>query len=281
MKIERRSTLSRQEFLDDYISRDRPVIVTDAMDGWPAKTLWNEAYLASQVGHLDALVYNELFDLTGIQRLGDYLQRNFGSNIDGRTEYVRWYSRQKPLDFVWADEAFKLLKKDWCHPYFFPVNGYIAPYAQDNCTGDVTESLYPYRGLFISGAGARTRLHRDPWTTSAVLCQFSGSKSVVMYSPDQADCLMDRTDFVDIHKPDLARFPRLKEAHVNYRDVIQPGEVLFIPSGWFHDVVSVSNSISVTWNFIHEVHTDRFLSYVKANPNDGEMDVLRFFTQSQ
>ena len=49
-EIERRSKLCREEFLVEYYSRNRPVIITGMMDDWPAMRKWNLDYFAENFG---------------------------------------------------------------------------------------------------------------------------------------------------------------------------------------------------------------------------------------
>ena len=48
-EIERRHKLSRDEFLREYYSTNRPVIITGMMDDWPAMRKWNLDYFGRAV----------------------------------------------------------------------------------------------------------------------------------------------------------------------------------------------------------------------------------------
>jgi hypothetical protein len=50
------------------------------------------------------------------------------------------------------------------------------PLTQSGKQADPVTDRFPYRGLLIAARGARTRLHRDPFCTDAVVCQFHGVK---------------------------------------------------------------------------------------------------------
>jgi len=276
MRIERVERLDRQIFLDRYLVPGRPVIVVDAMATWAARTRWTPQYLSQVLGDLEVQVYDSLFGLVSVSTLDDYLAENFGRPADRPcSEYVRWYSRLKDVDFCWADEAFAALQADWHTPYFLPEHGYLVPGGGGHVSAQA--SLFPYRGLFISGRGACTRLHRDPWTTSAVLCQFHGEKELVMYEPAQAAHLMNGRAFADLRHPDPKAFASQHLARPSHQDVLRPGEVLFIPSQWLHHVNSLTDSISVTWNFVHASGRQRLLDHLREDPADPELDVLRFF----
>jgi hypothetical protein len=276
MLINRIEKIAPAAFLEAYIVKNQPVIVADAIEGWAARTKWTPEYLSDALGDFEVQVYDDLFDLVDVMPLADYLDGSFGRDDDACAEYVRWYSRLKNVDFHWADEAFERLRDDWSHPYFLGKTGYAVPHRPGEELSPAA-SRFPYRGLFISGRGARTRLHRDPWTSSAVLCQFYGDKQLTMYAPEQAACLMNGDEFVDPAAPDPQRFPRFAQARPAYEDTLKPGEVLYIPSGWFHDVTSVTDSISVTWNFVHESRVETLCQYLTDHPHDSELEVLRFF----
>lgn len=48
--VERRSRVSRAEFLERYYARNKPVILTDAISGWKALAEWSPAYLREHFG---------------------------------------------------------------------------------------------------------------------------------------------------------------------------------------------------------------------------------------
>lgn len=59
---------------------------------------------------------------------------------------------------------------------------------------------------------------------------------------------------VDLAAPDLERFPQF----ANSRSVsieLHPGEMLFLPAFWWHDVVSIGENVAV--NFWWQLLTDR------------------------
>ena len=49
---------------------------------------------------------------------------------------------------------------------------------------------------------------------------------------------------VDAEQPDLSRFPRFRGAPLR-RAVVEPGDLLYIPSLWWHQAHSLTTSISV------------------------------------
>jgi ribosomal protein L16 Arg81 hydroxylase len=51
---------------------------------------------------------------------------------------------------------------------------------------------------------------------------------------------------VDVEHPDYARFPRLREAEMFVAE-LDPGDVIYIPRGWWHHVRTLDLSIAVNF----------------------------------
>jgi hypothetical protein len=280
MKVERVQHLTRERFMEEFLIPGKPVIITDAMSKWDLEKFMPD-HLKKEFGHYEVQVYNDLFDLQTIDPLADYLESNFGKGeeADRSRHYIRWYTKLKEVDFFWSDEIFASLAGAWQHPYFLPNSSLAVPFVPENNQANINEARFPYKGLFISGKGARTRLHRDPFNSNAVLCQFYGRKQFFLYDPSQAPYVMHNGEFVDIEAPDPDKFPDFSRASCAYEDILSPGEVILFPSGWFHDVKCLDDSISITWNFVHASGLENFCSYIGQHPADDQLEIVRFFLQ--
>lgn len=276
MQIERVEKLSKKDYLNNYILKNKPVIITDAMDNWDLKKFQPEA-LKKEFGNEFTQVYNDLFDLQNVATLENYLDKNFNQPEKDTKEYIRWYTKLKDVDFLWSDAIFDKLKSAWSHPYFLPNNSFLVPYSKEDKNISITECRFPYKGLFISGKGARTRLHRDPFNSNAILCQFYGEKEIYLYSPEQEKHVMNGKTFVNLADPDLDKFTSFSEAKESYHVKLSPGEIIFFPAGWFHDVTSISDSISITWNFVCFEELEAFKKYIRKHPDDDQLEIVRFF----
>ena len=280
--LPRITQLAPEEFLSKYLLKNQPIIISDAMRNWAAATKWTPQYFTERFGNEQVQVYGDLFRLMKITSLSDYLRKYFKQKRAdvGSTPavpYVRWYSHLLGDERVpWADEVFRQLEDDWSRPYFFPAHSYVLPYCAPRDKIDPSRNWFPARGLFISGQGARTRLHADPWCSDALLCQMYGQKDFVMYDPGQAKYLTNGSRSVDVDAPDLTAFPDFPQARPFVCDVLRPGEMLLVPAGWFHHFKSTTDSISLTWNFVHQRRLPDFLSYLAAGPPETELKQLHY-----
>ena len=94
-----------------------------------------------------------------------------------------------------------------------------------------------------------TKLHRDFGTS--LLAQIWGRKKVILYPPWQADYLYPMKAFnmyqpccVRVEQPDYDLFPKFKKAKP-LEITVGPGDLLIIPTGWFHCVWALDDVLSI------------------------------------
>ncbi|CAJ0627751.1 16441_t:CDS:2 [Entrophospora sp. SA101] len=102
--------------------------------------------------------------------------------------------------------------------------------------------------------GTISPMHTDPYHN--LLAQVVGKKYIRLYSPEETtnlypfeqDGFLGNTSQVDVEVPDLERFSRFASA--KYQEcILEPGELLYIPPGWWHYVKSLTISFSVSFWF--------------------------------
>ena len=123
----------------------------------------------------------------------------------------------------------------------------------------------PLRKIWIGPAGTVSPLHHDPYHN--ILCQVVGKKYIRLYSPDECSKLypksmelgvdMSNTSEVPAERFEMRRieiddedgFPLFNEAQY-VETILEQGDALYIPVGWWHYVKSLTVSISVSfwWN---------------------------------
>lgn len=85
-----------------------------------------------------------------------------------------------------------------------------------------------------------------------------GTKHIRVFPPSSSedlyistDPLQRNTSLIPSPEPDPARFPRFHSAlEKSWEVAIHPGEVLFIPRGFYHSVQSLTKSVSVNSWFL-------------------------------
>ena len=97
--------------------------------------------------------------------------------------------------------------------------------------------------LFIGGRGSRfPYLHYDNYFGYTFIFQIYGEKEFVVIPSDQSEFVYPKitengasntSSVTDIDNPDLEKFPLFAKA-TQARVVLEAGDMLFIPAGWWH-----------------------------------------------
>jgi len=109
----------------------------------------------------------------------------------------------------------------------------------------------------IASPGMQLWTHYD--VMDNILVQIRGRKRVVLFPPSDALKLYlkgDKSLVIDIDDPDLNEFPRFAEV-TRYECLMEPGDVLFIPALWFHNVISLEFGVAINIFWRH-LSTDNY-----------------------
>lgn len=265
--VDVRRDLDPDEFIHRYVLGNRPVVVTDAIDRWPARTRWNLDYMRSVFGEEPVEVTDDGPHTVARMRFADLVthieqaeRAEVGDRSISHLRYLR--SRDKG--------PFKRTRGDWSRPYFMPARWYCVPFALRDW--DPSRRLCPGFNLYISPRGAASKLHVDGMRTNSVLCQIQGQKRCFLIPPGQEHLLPDRAERARRTASHLTvRRPDFGGAHV-LELLLEPGQILMFPRSWHHEVHTVSASISLSWNFVHGIEAPGFYPwYLKALLRDREL----------
>jgi hypothetical protein len=233
--VEKRSRLSYDEFVTRYVRGCRPVVLTDIAHDWPALQRWSPQYLKERFGHLTVEIQAErgtdrLYEVNKLQhkrevKLGDFVDRvlAMGSSND---------------EYLTANN--ELLRRPEFAPLLADI-GSLPPYCD--------RSRLAERASFWFGpAGTVTPLHHD--TLMLFHTQVVGRKRWRFVSPLETPRLYNHFHVysaVDLDHPDLTRHPDF--AQVKVLDVVvEPGETMFLPLAWWHQVSSLDVSLSFSFS---------------------------------
>jgi hypothetical protein len=233
-------TLSPEAFSRDYFFTNRPVVLAGLTDGWPAVRLWGPGYFRSHFG--DAQV-----EITHRREADKCYERNFATH---RTA-VRFADYVTMVEHGAGNDHYLVARN---HALETPG---LAKLKNDfRCIEGILDPLtaqVPYVRLWFGPAGTLTPLHCDD--RSVLFVQVTGRKHVKMIAPYFTGSLYNDDQCyspVQLDPVDLDRFPAMRDVPVT-ETVLEPGECLFIPLGWWHWVRSLEISTSLTFtNFLRD-----------------------------
>ena len=129
--------------------------------------------------------------------------------------------------------------------------------------------------LFIGGRGGSFPvLHYDGAGCHAFLMQLYGRKEYTVFPPDQEEFLYPSPDrenlssIRDIEHPDLEKFPLFEKA-VPTKFYLEPGELLFVPSHWWHTAKMLTPSVTLAANVLNQSNWPEMVNFVamrRRNP---------------
>lgn len=245
--VPRRERLSAAEFLEQHYLRNQPVIITGMLEDCAARSKWTLDYLGSQLG--DRMVEVQFgrsadpdYEMNSLShkrrmRFGEYvaLVRESGHTNDFYMTANNDGQNRESLQELMADAP--------------PLTDYLTPEG---------------RGFFWFGpAGTITPFHHD--LTNNFMIQIAGRKRVRLIAPcDTPQLYNQRHCFtpVDGRNIDLQRFPMMADVPV-IDCVLEPGEILFLPVGWWHFVEALD--ITITISATHFKWDNDFYSHYPNN----------------
>lgn len=232
--VPRVSAPSHDDFTRHYLKPGIPVILQDLMRDWPACTRWTPEYLLDVVGDKPVVSQTSPTGLFGLH------PERGGPRYEERPMALRAFIEQIRTP---APHDIHLYMQRLSIPDLLPeLMGDIAlpPYVQ-------SQQVY-LLNLWFGPAGNVTQLHYD--VPNNFLAQVRGRKRLILFAPSQTACLYPYTtkaynmSRVDIEQPDLATYPRFSRARP-LEVLLEPGEILFLPPFWWHQVYSVELGMSV------------------------------------
>jgi histone arginine demethylase JMJD6 len=109
-----------------------------------------------------------------------------------------------------------------------------------------------YRWFITGPPRSGSNLHVDPLGTSAWNALITGKKEWIIFypgAPVRESTKSGAAWFRD-------EYPKLKHLQ-HYRFVQKPGEILYIPSGWWHIAINREATMAVTQNFFESKYISK------------------------
>lgn len=235
-------TIRMAEFEEgQYVAARTPCLIADGLASYEHLRNWTPAQLAAACGDTLVSVAVSFERRSGGQTPVTERQRPYRLANVALRDAVRWMTSAELADreFYVPQEAIEK----------FP------PLRRDVMFGKPLQDTRVR--VWIGTAHTVTPLHHD--LAPNMFAQICGEKRFLLYSPDQAASLYPKTgeefhvSAVDPRQPDLHAYPRFREATPAVVTV-KAGEVLFLPSFWWHHVTSLSLSISINQWWRSDLH---------------------------
>lgn len=246
--VVKRSNLSRDELVSEYVERRIPVVIQDGTRNWRGMGKITPEYLREKYGHLSKNVAGRAYTVAEVSEL---IQTStpenpapYPFNLDIEQYFPELLEEFTPDIVFGRSDRIK-------HPLF---------------PGFLLRGTHAYE-LFMGGYGSRfPYLHVDLLALDTQITQLYGTKEFILYPPDQTPYLYPRPDNplrsqVNIFEPDLEQFPNFRKA-VATRVRVEPGESILFPTGWWH--TTQIHGPSISFGRVH-VNRTNWRAFVEEN----------------
>lgn len=253
-EIPRLDKLDANDFASAWVNK--PFILANSTNHWPLHKTWGWEFFRDQ-----------------------YRDVNFAAEavnwpLDTYLQYARNNSDESPLylfDHSFVEKMdIRVGRRAWEGDYWIP-----------ECFGEdffsVLDDQRPdHRWLIVGPERSGSTFHKDPNATSAWNAVIRGLKYWIMFptapgfppppgvfvSDDQSEV----TSPVSLTEWLLGFHAEARRTKGCLEGLCRGGEVLHIPSGWWHLVVNIEDGIAITQNFVPRGHLADALDFLKNKP---------------
>ncbi|KAL9434168.1 hypothetical protein AB3S75_028909 [Citrus x aurantiifolia] len=267
--------VSYSEFVEKYMAKNQPVVLTGLMDDWRACKDWvtengqpNLLFFSTHFGKSKVQVADcgirEFTDQKRVEMsvsefVKNWLENSIMENSNASTNeandksvlYLKdWHFAKEYPEYV-AYRTPLIFCDDWLNMYLdhFRLHKDPESYQKDNdiCCSD-------YRFVYMGAKGSWTPLHADVFRSYSWSANVCGKKKWLFLSPSQCHLVFDRNlkgcvynIFDDVSE---TGFPGFKKT-IWLECTQEQNEIIFVPSGWYHQVHNLEDTISINHNWFN------------------------------
>ncbi|WP_459210046.1 cupin-like domain-containing protein [Aquimarina rhabdastrellae] len=261
-QIPRVKNISKATFLKNYFKPQKPVVIENLIEDWPAYTKWSLDYIEELAGDKEVPLFGnrpisseyKFNEPHARMKMKEYIQL-LKSGPTGYRIFLYNILKEVPAlqnDFKYPDIGLKLLKK------------------------------LPF--LFFGGENSKVFMHYDIDYANILHFHFEGEKQCILFPPSETRYLykiphaLISHEGIDFENPDFEKWPALAQAK-GYIANLKHGEVLYMPEGYWHQMTYItpgfsmsirsvpkqfSNLSKAVYNLVVMRHFDNFMRKIRG-----------------
>jgi len=227
--VDRVHTISKKEFFEKYYKPQRPVLIENLIEDWPAYSKWTIEYFQEHAGDQIVPLYNS-------------------EPTKGKQNSAAPVQEMKLFDYL---ELLKSQPTD-LRIFFFNILDNIPKFLEDIRYPDIGLKFFKRLPvMFFGGGGSRVLPHYDMDLSDLFHFHFHGHKSVTLFSPEQTKYLykvpfaVHNLEIINMDNPDFSNYPALELAE-GMQVEMKHGDALYMPSGYWHYIKYLDGGFSIT-----------------------------------
>jgi len=256
--VDKVSLIEQKDFSDSYFKPLRPLVIQDLAKSWPASKKWSPDFFREQYGNKQVKVYDDSFVAAGkhyMSKLKTISLKQYIDTIMTSSQNLRMflYNIKSEIPELVDDITFPTLINGLSRNFVF---------------------------MFFGCKGSVTQMHFDIDMSHVFHTAMYGKKTVYLFPYEQGKNLhrypFTCRSYVDVERPDFQQYPGLKDAQ-GYKVELEPGETLYIPSGYWHHFVYDEPGYSVSLRCTNSTWQGKLLGFYNLlvmSPIDRLMNII-------
>ncbi|KFM79069.1 tRNA wybutosine-synthesizing protein 5, partial [Stegodyphus mimosarum] len=261
MEVQKVPVLVDESTVGEFISQRKPFVLRGINIGSCIEK-WTPEYLASVAGQEEVTIHVSEFPAL------DFLRKNFAYKKLSFNQLLKRATQKEHLEgdyFISKNERYYLrsvgkdVRKD-----IADIRLQFPPLSEDIVFPHFVPENQIFSSIFrIASEGLSIWTHYDVMDNA--LIQVKGRKHAVLFPPTDVLSLYlkgDKSEVLNIDNPDLNKFPKFQDA-VRHECSLLPGDVLYIPALWFHNMkyLDFGIAVNVFWKELDESFYDKKDTY--------------------
>lgn len=253
---------SYEYFVEEFLLKNCPCIFEEALTRqWPSRRLWVDQFGQPNLHYLQQEYGNQTVPVA------DCTREQFSAHPKSEmkmTDYLSYWGElmKKHKEENGGDGGHRLLYlKDWHLARASSVDDVFyttLDYFQSDWLNETwlarSDVQDDYRFVYMGPKGTWTPFHADVFRSYSWSTNVCGCKEWLLFPPGQEDYLRDRLgnlpfDVTGTDLEDKTRYPNASKVCEPIRVIQNAGETIFIPSGWYHQVKNLEDTISINHNW--------------------------------
>lgn len=256
------NSLLYNEFFHNYLLPNVPCIIKSVTNEWKSTKNWveddkpNYNYMRKQYGSCNVTVYKcfeKYFNSQQTQKtvLTDYI--NYLEAYEQNSSEVLYLKDWHLADQFPDDEFYQIpiyFASDWLNEYY------------TECLTD------DYRFVYVGPKDSFTPFHADVFTSYSWSANVCGRKRWLLFPPGEENSFRNELrnlpyDILETNYKDRRYFEVIQNA----------GEAIFVPSGWYHQVWNLEETISINHNWINGCNIEKMFDAMLQSLKEIELEL--------
>ena len=266
--VKNSENMSYNEFFHQHMVKNLPCLIKNLMKNWKAMT----DFVINNEPNID---FFATLDTTKEVPVANCSAKYFNSQEKCSM------TLQEYLDYWMSDRTELLYLKDWHftkdHPGgqdFYQVPDYFKSDWLNEYWQDKNDD---YKFVYLGPKGSWTPFHTDVFGSYSWSANVSGYKKWIFFQPDtQPQNVYDISKVIP--KSEDSDMKLKSHGDLEYFEVVQgPGEVIFVPSGWYHQVLNMTDTLSINHNWFNATNIQYIWNQLRCELQNVKKEISDCF----